>query len=144
MYMNQSELTHLSSQNHLSSSVRFASSSTLRSQLEAVNLYAHESGFSNSMTSSRNRFSDNSHLSGDQQSNRNTQLLNDSIEEDYSDKEEETISSDDEFILQFAKRCSAFPGRKPILLEIENILPDNQKSQLPILLVICIFRLFLF
>ena len=44
--------------------------------------------------------------------------------------------SDDQFILEFAKRCAKYPGRKPLLLDIEKVIPRSQRSRLPIILVI--------
>ena len=50
------------------------------------------------------------------------------------------VSSDDEpsdekFILDFAKQCATYPGRKPLLVDIESSLTKAQQPQLPIILV---------
>ena len=42
---------------------------------------------------------------------------------------------EDDFIKQFAHRCAEYPGRKPILMEIEQVIQDDKKAQLPIILV---------
>lgn len=44
-------------------------------------------------------------------------------------------SPDDLFIKEFARRCAEYPGRKPILMDIEKDLKPCQKGQLPFILV---------
>ena len=55
--------------------------------------------------------------------------------------EDMVISSDDEpadekFVLDFAKQCAAYPGRKPLLVDIERSLTKAQQPQLPMILVL--------
>lgn len=81
----------------------------LKMQLEAANKYIRESGLGR------------------------TSSLSQSIDNPSSDLSK--MKEDDYFIKQFARRCADYPGRKPILLDIEQSLKENQKPQFPIILV---------
>lgn len=52
-----------------------------------------------------------------------------------SSQQHKEPSPDDLFIKEFARRCAEYPGRKPILMDIEKDLKPSQKGQLPFLLV---------
>ena len=43
--------------------------------------------------------------------------------------------ADEKFILDFAKQCATYPGRKPLLVDIEGSLATAQQPQLPMILV---------
>ena len=43
--------------------------------------------------------------------------------------------ADEKFILGFAKQCATYPGRKPLLVDIEGSLATAQQPQLPMILV---------
>lgn len=115
-----------------------SSVSELSQQLRAANLYALESGFIGTEDRSHSQISlgiRNSLNSGtDASCSLSYEKELDEIME--ADDVSEDQLSDDQFILEFAKRCAKYPGRKPLLLDIEKVIPRSQRSRLPIILVI--------
>ena len=122
------------SRNRLSNN---SSVSELSQQLRAANLYAVESGFIGTEERSQSQMSlgvRNSLNSGTDPSFSlpHDQELNEIME---TDDNNEGQLTDDQFILEFAKRCAKYPGRKPLLLDIERVIPRSQRARLPIILV---------
>lgn len=109
-----------------------ASIRELKLQLEATNKYIRESGLGRTSSQSHNRFS--AAIQANEISSFST---DDGISKEPETKESHSgmESSDEFFIKQFAHRCADYPGRKPILLDIEQSLKTEQQSQFPIILV---------
>lgn len=134
-----------SSENHLhppnrQSSTRRMRITDLSHQLEETKMYCMESEMNDLHVALRNRPSMNTRDSGGSGFGSNNRLSRStkSGEMSVSKPPEEPvveIDSEDEYIRDFAKRCAEFPGRKPVLLDIQNSIPLQQRSQFPIILV---------
>ena len=118
------------------------SGADLREQLEAANMYVRESGLVPDPHARPNRPSVSNRSSlASAPTNDNNDPRSSSLEH-MPDVDEGAgrESSDEEFILEFARQCSAFPGRKPLLLDIEQPLSKAQRPQLPMILVVSALR----
>ena len=113
------------------------SGADLREQLEATNRYVRESGLVANPHARPNRPSVSNRSSlASAPSNDNNDPRSSALEHmPEVDEGAGRESSDEEFILEFARQCSAFPGRKPLLLDIEQPLSKTQRPQLPMILV---------
>lgn len=100
----------------------------LQHQLEIADTNLQETEFVRGHSS--NHTSLNNFISSLQESQREQCLQEDPTLHD------NVVSQDILFIKQFAKQCAEYPGRKPILTDIEQSLTENQKPQLPIILVL--------
>ena len=127
------ESTRLS-RNRLSNN---SSVSELSQQLRAANLYAVESGFIGTEDRSFSQMSQGIRNSLNSGTDLSCSLSYDQELDEImeADDNSEGRLTDDQFILEFAKRCAKYPGRKPLLLDIEKVIPRSQRARLPIILV---------
>ena len=104
----------------------------LSHQLETASSFCMDSGTSRSDVSmSRQSF-------GFRESSRNSLHIRRSLQSDEPTQPvspTEELSSEDEYVMEFARRCAEYPGRKPVLTDIQNCLPPQQQDQLPLILV---------
>ena len=114
--------------------------SDLSHQLEATSMYCMESEMGGFHVALRNGQSVSSCDNGNSGSGSNNHLSRSMRSSDVShpmqeNEPSEEIDSEEEYIRDFAKRCAEFPGRKPVLLDIQNSIPHQQRSQFSIILV---------
>ena len=122
----ESERTHSPSSNHL----RMLE---LSHQLEAASSFCMESGASRSSVSMRSRQS-----FGFRETSRNSSHMRRSLPSDEPNNSTspiEELNPEDEYVMEFARRCAEYPGRKPVLADIQSCLPPQHQNQLPIILV---------
>lgn len=62
-------------------------------------------------------------------------IIRRSLQSDDPSSPIEEVNPEDEYVMEFARRCAEYPGRKPVLADIQNSLPPQQLSQLPMILV---------
>ena len=118
----ESETTHSPSSSHLQML-------ELSHQLEAASSFCMESVTSRSSMTMRSQsfcFREN---------NRNSFHIRRSLQSDEPSSPIEEVNPEDEYVMEFARRCAEYPGRKPVLADIQNSLPPQQLSQLPMILV---------
>ncbi|KAK8827529.1 hypothetical protein WA538_003488 [Blastocystis sp. DL] len=71
---------------------------------------------------------------GFRENNRNSFHIRRSLQSDEPSSPIEEVNPEDEYVMEFARRCAEYPGRKPVLADIQNSLPPQQLSQLPMIL----------
>ena len=102
----------------------------LSHQLEAASSCCMESVASRSSMTMRSRQS-----FGFRENSRNSSHIRRSLQSDEPSSPIEELDPEDEYIMEFARRCAEYPGRKPVLADIQSSLPPQQQSQLPMILV---------
>lgn len=105
----------------------------LSHQLEAASSFCMEAGLSRSSTSTPSRQS-----FGFRENSRDSSHIRRSVPTDELNNPNspiEELSPDDEYVMEFARRCAEYPGRKPVLADIQSCLPPQQQGQLPVILV---------
>ena len=114
--------------------------SDLSLQLEATSMCCMESAMNDFHVALSNRQSASSCDNGNSGSGSNSHLFrsmrsNDTSLPTQEEESSEEIDAEEEYIRDFAKRCAEFPGRKPVLLNIQSSIPHQQRSQFSIILV---------
>ena len=109
----------------------------LRDQIAAASAYVRSSFRMSNPSQSQSRLSMGLRSSLGSASHSDATALRSSLVRSSGELE---ASSDDEpadekFILDFAKQCATYPGRKPLLVDIEGSLATAQQPQLPMILV---------